>query len=281
MRYHPLCFIPFLILIFLSACQNTSPPNEDGGFQAVAISEETITQVFEEMKVEGCLVILDQNTGQRYLHNPMRAGEEFLPASTFKIPHTLIGLETDKVSISETFPWDGTERSNAQWNQEQTLASAFEYSTVWVYQEIARRIGEEEMQLKLDYLGYGNGDISGGIDQFWLTGGLRISAIDQVQFLQRLVARSLPLKPSTYDQALPIFLEEETKEYRLFGKTGWANHPDPNIGWYIGWVERGEESYFFALNIDIENSEDADKRKSIVRSILSDNGILPAKSQKK
>ena len=259
----------------INACQSSAGhENDTAGNSAISISESTIEEKFKEFKVEGTMVLLDQSKGMRYMYNPIRAREEFSPASTFKIPNTLIGLETNNVTTSETFTWDGTERSIASWNQDQTLASAFKNSTVWVYQDIARRVGEEEMQLKLDYLGYGNGDISEGIDQFWLTGGLRISAIDQVQFLQRLIARSLPLKPSTYDQAFPIFLEEEVEGYRLFAKTGWGIATEPNIGWYVGWVENEEATYIFAMNMDIYTPEEAENRKALVRAILTECGIL-------
>ncbi|MEO1714925.1 MAG: penicillin-binding transpeptidase domain-containing protein, partial [Bacteroidota bacterium] len=202
--------------------------------------------------------------------------EEFLPASTFKIPNTLIAMETGVTDEAETFTWDGTERAMEAWNQDQTLATAFRNSVVWVYQDLARRVGEEEMQLRVDYLGYGNSDISGGIDQFWLSGGLRISAIDQVQFLQRMIAGNLPLKPGVVQKALPIFLEEETETYKLYAKTGWATIPDPDLGWYVGWIETIDQRFIFALNIDIEDSSQIGNRQKLVREILRQGGLLKA-----
>ena len=101
-----------------------------------------------------------------------RSGEPKLPASTFKIANSLIALETGVVGDpdKDIFKWDGVVRSIEGWNRDHTLRSAIAASAVPVYQEIARRIGAERMQKYLDLFEYGNHDIGGGIDQFWLTG---------------------------------------------------------------------------------------------------------------
>ena len=120
-----------------------------------------------------------------------RSGEAMLPASTFKIPNSLIALETGVVGDpdKEIFKWDGVKRSIEPWNKDHTLRSAFAASAVPVYQDIARRIGAERMQKYLDLFEYGNRDIGGGIDQFWLTGDLRIDPMQQVDFVDRSAAR--------------------------------------------------------------------------------------------
>jgi hypothetical protein len=101
-----------------------------------------------------------------------RSGQAFLPASTFKIPNSLIALETGVVGDpdKDIFKWDGVKRSIEAWNQDHTLRSAIAASAVPVYQEIARHIGAERMQKYVDLFEYGNRNIGGGIDQFWLTG---------------------------------------------------------------------------------------------------------------
>ena len=99
----------------------------------------------------------------------VRSGEAKLPASTFKIPNSVIALETGVVADpdKDIFKWDGVTRSIEAWNKDHTLRSAIAVSAVPVYQEIARRIGAERMQKYLDLLDYGNRDIGDGIDQFW------------------------------------------------------------------------------------------------------------------
>ena len=117
-----------------------------------------------------------------------RSGEAKLPASTFKIPNSVIALETGVVGDpdKDVFKWDGVTRSIEAWNNDHTMRSAIAVSAVPVYQEIARRIGAERMQKYVDLFEYGNRDIGGGIDQFWLTGNLRIDPVQQVDFVDRL-----------------------------------------------------------------------------------------------
>jgi hypothetical protein len=96
--------------------------------------------------------------------------------------------------------WDGKVRGLkdspvAEWNRDNSLASGMRYSTVWFYQEVARRAGERRMQQWIDKAGYGNRDIGGGIDTFWLSGALRISAEQQIDFLRRLADDRLPFSP--------------------------------------------------------------------------------------
>ena len=125
------------------------------------------TGTFVAYKVDDYLIIASDK---------VRSGEGKLPASTFKIPNSIIALETGVVEDpdKDVFKWDGVTRSIEAWNKDHTLRSAIAVSAVPVYQEIARRIGAERMQKYVDLFDYGNRDIGGGIDQFWLTGNLRI-----------------------------------------------------------------------------------------------------------
>src|SRR5258708_1343483 len=131
----------------------------------------------------------------------VRSGEAKLPASTFKIPNSIIALETGVVADpdKDVFKWDGVTRSIEAWNKDHTLRSAIAVSAVPVYQEIARRIGQERMQKYLDLLEYGNRDIGGGLEQFWLTGNLRIGPIEQVEFVDRLRRGVLPVSKRTQE----------------------------------------------------------------------------------
>ena len=55
-----------------------------------------------------------------------RSGEPQLPASTFKIPNSVIALETGVVGDpdKDVFQWDGVTRSIEAWNRDHTLRSA-------------------------------------------------------------------------------------------------------------------------------------------------------------
>ena len=182
------------------------------------------------------------------------------------------------INTVAVFEWDGVERSVASWNGDHTLATAFENSVVWAYQEIARRIGEDRMRDYVGRAGYGNADIGGGIDRFWLTGDLRISPMEQVVFLEQLHERRLPFSGRTMDLVEGIMVEERGPGYVLRAKTGLANGTPADIGWYVGYVVRedagGERPYYFALQMDVERSEQIRARRSIARAILKDLGLL-------
>ena len=136
-------------------------------------------------------MLYELNANQTIRYNPEQCAERLLPVSTFKIMIVLIGLETGIIPDENyVIKWDGTQHDNPAWNQDHTLKTAMQYSVVWYYQELARRVGKEKMQHYVDAAGYG--DISGQIDTFWLDGGLRISPYEQIEFLKRLYQSDLP-----------------------------------------------------------------------------------------
>ena len=236
---------------------------------------------------EGTFVLLDGQTGRTVRHNPERARQRFIPASTFKIPNSLIALETNVASGPEfPLPWD-PEVAPPQpwwrdsWKRDQTLRTAFRESVVWYYQELARRIGPERMQTYVQRFGYGNRDLSGGIDQFWLRGGLRISPDEQVEFLRRFFHGELGVSPRSTQIVKDILLVEQTPEYKLSGKSGTTmvdGHEDRELAWFVGYVERGNQVHFYALNMEGDSvGEDwpPGKRVGLTREILRELRVLP------
>ncbi len=213
-----------------------------------------------------------------------RIRERFTPASTSKIPHTLLALEAGAVAgMGERFKWDGETRFVASWNEDQTFGAAFQRSTVWIYQIAVPRIGAENLTEGLSRFDYGNADIGGpdAIDRYWLQGPLAISAAEQVAFLSRLARRTLALSARTYDLAVPAMVLSEGEGWTLYGKTGWKNVEGAmDIGWFVGWVEQsaGDEpgTYAFALNMDMPGGMDeAPRRRAAVERALRSLGALP------
>lgn len=233
-------------------------------------------QHFAEAGTQGVFVLYDLQNDRTQVSDRRRAETRFIPASTFKIPNSLIALETGVVADErQVFPWDQVEREIAAWNRDHTLRTAITYSAVPVYQEIARRIGAERMQEHLMRLGYGNADIGGGIDRFWLDGDLRISAMEQVAFLVRLYHNTLPVAERSQRIVKEILINEATTAYILRAKTGYATPPSGRIGWWVGWVEREDNTHFFALNLDVTADEHLAARIGIARAILQAEGVLP------
>jgi beta-lactamase class D len=234
--------------------------------------------------VEGAFVLHDPQTGRTVRHNPERSRTRFLPASTFKIPHSLIALETGVAPGPEfTLAWDSTRVPRqawwpAAWSRSNDLHSAFQNSVVWYYQELARRIGPERMQAHLVRFQYGNQNIGGGIDQFWLQGGLRISPDEQIDFLRRFYTGQLGVSQRSTEIVKKIMVLEETPEYRLSGKTGTAPiGGGTEIAWLVGYVERQGRVYYYALNLQGRGEEvwDRARRVAVTKEILRELGVLP------
>ncbi|SCA64130.1 Beta-lactamase LCR-1 [Chlamydiales bacterium SCGC AG-110-P3] len=223
------------------------------------------------------LLIVRLEDGAQWVSGGSRIDTPYPPASTAKIPHTLIALEEEYANGPDAhFEWDGQERFLEVWNQDQTLSSAFKYSVVWVYQQITHDLGYETMSAWIDQFGYGNRNIGSTEDiaTYWLDGPLETSARDQVEFLSRLVRGVLPLTADTYRCGKQIMREDSAEDWMLYGKTGFSG----GIGWYVGWVQRAEngveQTYIFACNMDIASWDDLPLRKAVVRAALSELGVI-------
>jgi len=207
-----------------------------------------------------------------------RSGEAKLPASTFKIANSLIALETGVVADpdKDVFKWDGVVRSIEAWNRDHTMRSAIAASAVPVYQEIARRIGAERMQKYLDLLEYGNRDIGGGIDRFWLTGNLRIDPVQQVDFVDRLRRGALPVSKRCQDQVADILPVTKVGDTVIRAKSGLlgAERGQPSLGWMVGWAEKSDARTVFALNMDCPEPRHIADRMNITQQCLADIGAL-------
>jgi beta-lactamase class D len=229
---------------------------------------------FREAGVSGTLVLYDVGTGDWHVHDRARATRRFLPASTFKIPNSLIALETGVIRDErDTLRWDGVERRIAGWDRDQDMRAAIEHSTVWFYQELARRIGPDRMRQRLAAIGYGNRDIGGGIDRFWLDGRLRISAVEQIRFVDRLRRGDLPFSPRSIGIVHDILIRDRGDGWVLRAKTGWSARVQPQTGWYVGWIERDRRPYVFALNLEVRGEQDLAARAGIVNRILRERGL--------
>jgi beta-lactamase class D len=207
-----------------------------------------------------------------------RSGQAMLPASTFKIPNSLIALETGVVGDpdKDVFKWDGVVRSIEGWNRDHTLRSAIAASAVPVYQEIARRIGAERMQKYLDLFEYGNRDIGGGIDQFWLTGNLRIDPVQQVDFVDRLRRGALPVSKRSQQLVRDILPVTKSGDAVIRAKSGLlgAEVGKPSLGWLVGWAEKGSAQTVFALNMDCREPRHVADRMKLAQQCLTDIGAI-------
>lgn len=238
--------------------------------------DPTLAALLARQQVQGSMLIASLKSGQTYVHDDVRAGQRFSAASTFKILNTLIALQEGVVAGKDSpFKWDGQIRSMANWNQDQTLESAFQRSCVWCYQQLAAKVGAEKYREYLHDIGFGQLREPFNTTTFWLDGALQISAREQVAFLKQLYQRSLPFSPAAYDTLQEIMLVEKTSDYGLYAKTGLAGDLKPGIGWYVGYVVTSDDVWLFATNLDIHDHSQLPLRLSLTRAALQAKGVLP------
>jgi beta-lactamase class D len=226
------------------------------------------------------LVVRDVRAGRTLRHAAPLAARRASPCSTFKIPNSLIGLETGVIAdASFVLPWDGIRRSREEWNRDHDLRSAMKQSVVWYYQELARRVGPERMQKWVFALRYGNEDISGGIDRFWLGSSMRLSADEQVDFLGRLHAGELPVSPRSAAIVKEILLQDAPGFGVVYrGKTGSCQDPgapQPH-GWWVGSVEKEGSLVLYAARIEGPGASGMVCRPMAEKALAS-LGVLPAR----
>jgi beta-lactamase class D len=225
--------------------------------------------------------MFNNTDGKVTVYNMQLDTMRFLPASTFKIVNSLIGLEIGTMSDEKmVIKWDSVSRSNKEWNKDLTMEEAFKVSAVPYYQEVARRIGNKTMQFWLDSLHYGNKIIGNRIDSFWLDNSLKISADEQLGLVKRLYFDQLPFQKRTQQIVRDAMTQEDNTLYKLCYKTGWGfDEKHDNIGWVTGWIEENKHPYFFTLLI--KNSElNFDMKKArinILNSILKQYGFFEGK----
>jgi beta-lactamase class D len=254
----------------------------------LSMSAEAVAQNLNRVfgNTKGTFVLYDSKHKRYVRHNAARARRRFTPASTFKIPNSLIGLETGVVRDADfRMSWDRKRYPNEgrptvapfiHWWQDHTLRSAMKYSVLWYYIEIARQVGADRMQSYVRQFRYGNRNTSGGLEQFWRNSTLQISADEQVDFLRRFYTGKLSVSSRSSQVVKDILLLEQTPAYRLSGKTGAAPFEGGTRAWFVGYLEREGNVYFFALNMDGANYEAIrDERINLTKRILTELGYLP------
>jgi beta-lactamase class D len=253
--------IPFALLLFIF-------------LPFMTIAQADLQQSFKDCNLEGSITIYDYRNKKWIYSDEADARRETLPASTFKIINSLIALETGAVKDENVvFQWDGTKREIAAWNADTDLKNAFKNSTVWFYVELARRIGLDKYEKHLQQSSYGNGRINTGEnDDFWNYGYFGVTPVNQVEMLVKLYEDKLPFKKEHQQKVKEIMIAEAPVGYTIRAKTGWTRFGDKDTGWWIGYVEKPDNVYFFATRLikdkQVANLDFIECRKEITRKVL-------------
>ncbi len=263
-------FATIVTLAFYTSCSVNS-----------AEIDNDLKKYFDTRNVDGCFTMLNNATGKVTVYNMKLDTMRFSPASTFKIVSSLIGLETGRITNdSMIIRWDGKRRSVKEWNRNMNMREAFKVSSVPYFQEVVRRIGKDTMKLWIDSLSYGNKNIEGPIDSFWLNNSLKISPDEQLGLVKKLYFDQLPFRKSVQQTVREVMLQEDNTAYKLSYKTGLGQDEEGNVlGWVTGWVEENNHPYFFVTFV---RSSDPDidmpgVRMNITKDILKHLGFFEGK----
>ena len=241
------------------------------------IVEKDYKKYFDSCNVKGCFVLFNQADNEFVRYNSNLCDTGYIPASTFKIPHSLIALEEGIVhDTNQIFKWDGKEWANKLWNQDQTLITAMKYSCIWVYFDFAKQIGINKYYEYVKSFDYGNENLTGPPTRFWLTGALRISANQQIDFLRKFYNYELSSSKQSIETVKDLIILEQTNSYKLSGKTGGGNVSDNEyIMWLVGYIEIDNKPYFYAMNYKTNDfSKTLNARYEITKNILRELKLI-------
>jgi beta-lactamase class D len=219
-----------------------------------------------------CTLIVDASTGATQVRIGDRCDERQTPASSFKVPLALIGFDSGILQDGDSPAWPYREEYAAWdelWKRTTTPTSWMRDSVVWYSQELTRRLGAGRFKEYVDRLDYGNRDISGhpgrgdGLTTAWLSSSLRISAVEQVAFIRRLVRQELKVSPSAIERTMAIMPSVQVDGWRISGKTGTGlrrnadgtNDRNRQVGWFVGWATRDGRTLVFARLIEDDKPE--------------------------
>jgi len=239
--------------------------------------EKDFKKHFDKYGVDGCFVIYNQFDNEFIRYNSDLCDTGYLPASTFKIPHSIIALEENVVrDTNQIIKWDGREWPNLSWNQDQTLKTAMKYSCLWVYIGFAEQISIDKYQEYVNSFDYGNKNLTGPPTRFWIAGLFRITANQQIDFLQKFYNYDLPVSKESIDVVKNIIVLDQTESYKLSGKSGSGQLAGTElIMWLVGYIEKDNKPYFYAMNFKTDDFNRLNQaRYEITRDILRELKLM-------
>lgn len=244
------CIILGLLLIF--GCKQVSKNINSIDYNNITkIEKIEFHKILQTANVKGSVLIYDPEKRIIYSNDFKWCSRGFLPASTFKIPNSIIALETGVIDNDSTIiPWNGEKRGLAIWDHDLYFKDAFQLSCVPCYQDIARKIGYKRMNDYLNKLKFGEMKFDSlTIDKFWLEGDSKINQYQMLDFLYRLYYSKLPVSQRTVEIIKRLMFIEDTDLGKLSGKTGWAIRNNNNTGWFAGYLELKNKTYFVVTNV--------------------------------
>ena len=237
------------------------------------ISYVDLSTYFREY--EGSFVLYDLENDAWSIHDMEHATLRVAPNSTYKIYDALFGLEEGVITPENSFiAWNGETYPFEAWNADQTLQSAMNSSVNWYFQAVDEQLGTSDVYSYVQEIGYGNENMSGDFSSYWMESSLEISPIEQVELLTKLQNNSFGFAPENINAVKDAICLSASDAGTFYGKTGTGrvNGQDVN-GWFIGYIETADNTYFFATNISADSDATGGNATEITMSILSDMNI--------
>ncbi|WP_233880736.1 BlaR1 family beta-lactam sensor/signal transducer [Virgibacillus halodenitrificans] len=262
-----------IVLNQSSLASGMSYNNEQYHLDNERIVEEDLSSHFS--KGDGSFVLYDLRKAKYFIYNKKKSTLRVSPNSTYKIYNALFALEDGVINSKHTaLKWDGSNYPYEAWNKDQNLFSAMENSVTWYFQRLDRKLQLESIQAYIRAINYGNQDVSGGIDEYWLESSLKISPIEQVKTLKDFYTNQFDFDEKNIQLVKDTMKLESKENATLFGKTGTGSVNGKQVnGWFIGYVETKTNTYFFATNIEDKQHANGSTAAKITKNILQDKGI--------
>ena len=237
------------------------------------ISYVDFSKYFE--KYEGSFVLYDQENDIWSIHDIEHATLRVAPDSTYKIYDALFGLEEGVITPEDSFiAWNGKNYPFETWNSDQTLQSAMTSSVNWYFQSIDEQLASTNIRNYIQQIGYGNENVSGRLSTYWLESSLKISPVEQVKLLTKLQNNSLGFSSENINAVKDAICLSSSDAGTFYGKTGTGRVDGQDVnGWFIGYIETADNTYFFATNIGADSDATGGNATEITMSILSDMNI--------
>ena len=224
---------------------------------------------------EGSFVLYDLENDAWSIHDKEHATLRVAPNSTYKIYDALFGLEEDIITPENSFiAWDGKNYPFDTWNTDQTLQSAMSNSVNWYFQSLNEQLGVHSVNKYIQQIKYGNENMSGNFSSYWMESSLKISPIEQVELLTKLQNNSFGFAPENINAVKDAICLSSSDAGTFYGKTGTGRVDGQDVnGWFIGYIETADNTYFFATNIGADSDATGGNATEITMSILSDMNI--------
>lgn len=279
-------------------CYTTAMRHTTTAIISVALILGSITAGRAQDAARSCVVVVDADKTDRWVGSAEECATRLSPASTYKIPHALIGLETKTVTATTLERWDGTKYPDQpKWNTDHTVLTAMRPSVLWFFQRMAPRIGAARAKQWLERFDYGNRDTSGPISMYWINGTLRISPDEQLAFVKKFYDAALPVSklsmeqvksamyqaPGTVENARGVHpLDAQWRQgIRLSSKTGATTIASgESVSWLVGELTIEQRRLVFASAVwRAKGGVDTLDATTLAIKTLVDRGVLAPRAR--